>query len=207
MKVIVVTSVSSKIADYASLTIPHTAEYCLRHGYSHLVMNGPYEEAVRGIGWMRVLLSSGYDMIWALDADCVITDMTKTIHDLPCLGPHVTVCEEGIVEWNRVNCGSAVWRNTPEVHDLLMESGDRYGEWKGLPCQWQSWIQGDQFKGVVTVAPLRSFNSCAWTHPGGVGGAPGSHWQPGDFVYHPCGVFPLELRATYIKGAISETRR
>lgn len=210
MKVIVATSVSWKIAHYARLTIPHTVEYCLRHGYSHLVMNGPYEEAAKNIGWIARLLgekAGGYGMIWGIDADCVITDMAKTIHDLPCLGPHVTVCEEGIVGWNRVNCGSIVWKDTPEVHRLLAASDARYDEWKGLPCQWQSWIQGDEFKDVITVAPLRSFNSCAWTHPGGAIGEPGVHWQPGDFVFHPCGVYPPQVRARCIEEAIRETRR
>lgn len=207
MKVIVATSVSSNIADYAKLTIPHTAEYCLRHGYSHVVINEPYEEAVGRTDRLADLFKMGFDLVWSIDADCVITDMTKPIHTLDCLGPNITVCEEGIVEWNRINCGSVVWRSTWPTEWVLRSIDAKQDQWRGLPCGWQTWLQGEWAKDVVTVAPLRSFNSCAWNQPGGAVGTPGSHWRPGDFVYHPCGVFPRELRVACIKGAIGETRR
>lgn len=203
MKVIVATSTSAKIADYASLTVPHTAAYCLRHGYSHMVINESYEEAAGRTDRLADLFGMGFDLVWSIDADCVITDMAKKIHTLDCLGPHITVCEEGIVEWNRINCGSVVWRKTSCTEKVLRDIASEQRLWRHLPCGWQTLIQMDhgpewESNRVVTVAPLRSFNSCAWNQPGGAVGPAGSHWQPGDFVFHPCGVFPQSERTRMI---------
>lgn len=203
MKVAVVTSVSSAIASYASLTVPNKAEYCLRHGYSLVVDNAPYEEAMPGVAWL-ISLFERYDLLWVLDADTVITNMTIPIHTLDCLGPHFTACEEGIVPWNRINCGSIVWRDTFEACEVLREITQSPEKWRGLPCGWQTWLAD---RPVLTVAPLRAFNSCAWNRPGGAAGDSGSHWRPGDFVFHPCGVYPLESRTESIKAAIAMVQR
>lgn len=203
MKVAVVTSVSKNIAPYAVVTLHNKAVYCLMHDYTLVADNAPYEEAVRGVGWLATLFER-YDLLWTLDADAVITDLRRPIHDLPCLGPHVTVCEEGIVPWNRLNCGSIVWRATPESAGLLRAITAREAEWWSLPCGWQTWLDTPEWidSGVVTVAPLRAFNSCEWTKPGNGAGPPGSHWQPGDMVYHPCGVYPLEERMRRLDRAV-----
>lgn len=203
MKVAIVTSVSSKIAAYASLTTPNKAEYCLRHGYSLVVDNAPYEKAVTDVAWITSLFDR-YDLLWTLDADAVITNMAVPIHTLDCLGPHVTACEEGIVDWNRVNCGSVVWRNTPECRAVLEEITANPSAWKSLSCGWQTWIAD---RPELTVAPLRSFNSCAWNRPGGSEGVAGSHWRPGDFVFHPCGVYPQADRTDSIRAALEMVQR
>jgi hypothetical protein len=51
---------------------------------------------------------------------------------------------------------------------------------------------------TLTVLPPRAFNSVAWNHSGG-----GSHWQPGDLVYHPCGIVPHSLRAEALRDIAS----
>lgn len=205
MRVLLFTSVSSKIAGIAGLTIPNKSAYCMRHGYSLVIDNRPYEEAVAATRDLARLLDT-YDLVWSLDADAVITDMHQRIEELACLGPHATVCEEGIVPWNVINCGSMVWRSTDATKQLLHAIAGSRSEWAGMPCIWQTWLQvhrgslGD----ALTVAPLRAFNSCVWNKPGGGEGEPGSHWQPGDFVYHPCGVFPLEERERWIVNALRQ---
>lgn len=200
MKVAVVTSVSSKIAELAALTVPNKLEYCLRHGYSLVVDNAPYDEAMPGVAWL-IALFDRYDLLWALDADAVVTNMAVPIHTLACLGPHVTACEEGIVEWNRVNCGSVVWRDTPKTREVLREITQNPAAWKNLDCGWQTWLAG---RPELTVAPLRAFNSCAWNRPGGsVVEASGSHWEAGDLVFHPCGVYPAEARLSVVKAVLA----
>lgn len=189
MKVAVAVSVSGCIAQMASLTTPNKLEYCLRHGYSLFLENREYKDAVRSVRAVIAPLLERFDFVWALDADAVITNLAQPVHELQCLGPAATACEEGIVPWNRLNCGSVVWRAGEKSQRLLELLDASRHEWEGLPCQWQTWmacIGGD----LVTAAPLRAFNSCEWTHPGGDEGEPGTHWRPGDFVYHPCGVFP-----------------
>jgi hypothetical protein len=147
-----------------------------------------------------------YDLVWTLDCDAVITDMTRPLHTLPCLGPGVTVCEEGIVGWNRLNCGSMVWRAGSRSRYLLDRIDESAAEWIAAPCVWQTWLgaHADALAGVLSVAPLRSFNSCAWTHPGGSFGEAGSHWELGDFVFHPCGVFPHEERLEVVRSVLHQ---
>lgn len=208
MSLAIITSVSQNISDIAALTIPNKAEYCLRHGYSLVVDNQPYDQAVARTDRLCDFLDR-FDVVWTLDADAVITDMTTPVHALPCLGPNVTVCEEGIVAWNRLNCGSMVWKNTFLSRWLACTLAALRGEWQSLPCQWQTWLgqRVEQLGDVLAVAPLRSFNSCAWNRPGGADGDPGSHWQPGDLVFHPCGVFPHSERLAAISQALKQVAR
>lgn len=208
MSVAIVTSVSASIGGIALMTVPNKLEYCLRHGYSLVVDNAPYEEAVAGVAWLMSLFAR-YDTLWVLDADAVITNMAVPIHTLPCLGPHVTVCEEGIVGWNRLNCGSMVYRATQQSSELLRRITASRDEWRSLPCGWQSWLanKADELGDTLTVAPLRAFNSCLWTHAGGGTYRPGCNWHPGDLVYHPCGVYPLTERAEWIGRALKQVQR
>jgi len=209
MRVAVVTSVSANIAEIASATMPNKLEYCLRHGYSLIADNRPYEEAVKNLSGTFLSLLADYDIVWALDADAVVTNMTVPIHTLDCLGPAMTVCEEGIVDWNRINCGSVVWKRDCRTTYLLERLREAEDEWVGLPCQQQTWLGhvAEIASDLVRVAPLRTFNSCVWNRPGNSRDEIGGHWQPGDFVYHPCGVFPLEERLEWICRALEQVTR
>ena len=204
MKVALFTSVSANIAELAAVTVPNKFEYCLRHDYSLVVDSRPYSEAVRDIRGVLAPLLEVYDLVWTLDCDAVITDMTRLVHTLPCLGPGVTVCEEGIVNWNRLNCGSMVWRAGARSRYILDRIEESAAEWVAAPCVWQTWLgqHAESLADAMTVAPLRSFNSCAWNHPGGVTGNPGSHWEHGDLVFHPCGVFPPAQRLEIVRSVL-----
>lgn len=196
MRAAICTSISAGCAALAKATTPSKVAYCLRHGYSLVLVNRPYDEAVvEGLRDIWRLLDDDYELVWSLDADCLITG-TAPIHALPELGHHVTVCEEQIVGWNRINCGSMVWRNTDRTRIVLGEILAAESHWRRMPCLWQSWLaeQGSLLGDAVTVARQRAFNSVAWNHSGG-----GSHWQPGDLVYHPCGIVPHELRAEALR--------
>lgn len=209
MSVLIVTSVSANIAEMAALAVPNKAEYCLRHGYSLLVENLPYEQANGNVSRLARHFDQ-FDIVWTLDADAVITNMGTAIHELDCLGPHVTVCEENIVAWNRVNCGSVVWRATDDTREVLAHIDKDEALCRQLPCGWQSWMGAvsQEYPDLVTVAPTRAFNSVAWTHPGGSATySPGSHWQPGDLVYHPCGVFPHEAKLDAVRAALAQVVR
>lgn len=201
MNVAIVTSVSEKIAELATLTVANKLEYALRHGYSLVVANRQYEEANAGMVSICDYLDQ-FDLVWTLDADAVITNMTQPVHELACLGPHVTVCEEGIVPWNRLNCGSVIWRNTPEARHVLTAITIDEPVWRPMPCGWQTWLAhiAENRPEFVTVAPVGAFNSCAWTHPAnGPEYAPGTHWRPGHLVWHPCGVYPMPARVEAVR--------
>lgn len=201
MRAAVLTSVSERISEMATLTVFNKLEYCLRHGYSLLVDNRAYDEAVAATVAICDYLDQ-FDIVWALDADAVITNMQRPFHELECLGPHVTVCEEGIVDWNWINCGSVVWRNTLPARHILTAITVDEPAWRPLACGWQTWLGlvARNRPELVTVAPLGAFNSCAWTHPGnGPERSPGTHWRPGHLVWHPCGVYPMADRVDSIR--------
>jgi hypothetical protein len=208
VRVAIITSFSQNISGMVSLTMANHMEYCLRHGYSLIFDYKQLADAYAGVATLVPFLDV-YDIIWTLDADAVITNMAQRIDELDCLGPHVTVCEEGIVSWNRLNCGSIVWKNTPESRALLNDITARRSEWESLPCVWQTWLanRAAELGPVLSIAPLRAFNSCVWNKPGGGEGPAGSHWHQGDFVYHACGVFPAEEKLRYVANALLEVER
>ena len=205
MKVAIITSVSENVRDVAALTMHNKLEYCLRHGYSLVADNQPYETAVVRTDLLCHYLDR-FDLIWTLDADAILTNMAVPIESLTCLGPNVTVCEEGTVSWNRINCGSMVWRNTAQSRWLANHICETQEQWRLLPCQWQTFLgtNADALGDVLTVAPLRSFNSCVWNRPGNAHDEIGGHWQPGDLVYHPCGVFPREEKLRWLSNALAD---
>jgi hypothetical protein len=195
MNVCIYTSISPGCAEFAAATTPSKLRYCLRHGYSLVMRNRPYHEAVlESLRDVHTLLFDS-DMVWTLDADCLVTG-TAPIHELPGLGEHVTMCKESIVDWNQLNCGSVVWRATSTTRRLLLAIIVAESEWRSMPCGWQTWLakHAAELGDALTVLPPRSFNSVAWNHSGG-----GSHWQPGDLVYHPCGIVPHSLRAAALR--------
>ena len=209
MRIAIFTNVSKEIEDMSSLTMPNKLEYCLRHNYSLIMNDQPYNDIMVKMNTLIPLLGN-YDILWYMDSDIIITDMTKKIEDLDCLGPHITVCEEGIVPWNHINCGSIIFRNTNNSKAILQGITDNEKDWKPLICQWQTWLYAikDNTGDTLTIAPLRSFNSCVWNKPGNGPGLPGSHWQEGDFVCHPCGMFPYNpLRIDYIKETLQKVKR
>jgi hypothetical protein len=208
MKVAIITSVSANIAAMAALTVPNKLEYCLRHGYTLIVDNQPYEQAVEGVGKLAAYFDT-FDLLWALDADAIITNMARRIEDVPGLGPDVTVCKEQMVSWNRVNCGSVIYRNTQPSRCLMQSISNDAASWRQLPCGWQTLFGDSHYEhaAVITAVPSRTFNSVEWTHPGGASGEPGSNWAPGDFVYHPCGVFPHDEKLRRIALKLHEVVR
>lgn len=205
MRVAVLTSVSANIAQLAAMTVPNKLEYCLRHGYTLVVDNRPYQEVVDNLRDIILPVLEQHDIVWTLDCDAVITNMTVPIHTLPCLGPAMTVCEEGIVNWNRINCGSVVWRRGCRSRYLLERIHESRDEWIRMPCQQQTWLgeRAEAAGDLITVAPLRAFNSCSWSRPGNGDGEPGSHWEKDDLVFHPCGVFPHTDRAWLLERVLA----
>lgn len=209
MRIAIFVNTSSEIYSMSAITMPNKLEYCLRHNYSLLINNQAYDDIMVNMRSLIPLIHN-YDLLWYLDADTIITDMTQKIEQLDCLGPHITVCEEGIVSWNKINCGSIVFKNTDKSKAILQAITEYEKEWKSLVCQWQTWLYGikDSIGDTLTIAPLRSFNSCVWNKPGNGPGLPGSHWQEGDFICHPCGIFPYDpVRINYITSILNKVRR
>jgi hypothetical protein len=200
------TSISSNISEIATLTMLNKLEYCLKHDYSLVIQNQEYQDAVDRPHALNHLFDE-YDMVWTLDADAIITNMNIPIHTLECLGEHVTICEEGMVYWNKINCGSMVMKNTLQTKTLLQLISINKHRWQSLPASWQSWLgeNSNAFSNMLTIAPIGSFNSVEWNLPASsaIWGPPGSNWKSGHLVYHPCSVYPREERVKYLKDALA----
>ncbi|NDD83573.1 hypothetical protein EBZ38_04725 [bacterium] len=206
MRVLILTSMSDNISDIINLTAPNKLEYCLKHGYSFLLDNQPYQNACERMSAIIPLFEE-YSIIWNIDADTVITNMNIPIHSLECLGDHMTVCEENMVYWNRINCGSVVYKNTPQTKWLLQQITDNKDKWKHLVCQAQTWLAdiSEHLGDIITIAPANSFNSVEWNLPANSAkwGPPGNNWRQGDLLYHPCSVFPKQERIKYLQNALN----
>jgi hypothetical protein len=199
VNVAIYTSISEGCAEFAKATTPSKLSYCLRHKYSLHMANRHYHEAL--VESLRDIYRLLYEhqMVWSLDADCLITSR-QPIHEHHDLGPHVSVCEEAIVGWNRLNCGSVVWRATSATRSLIALLIQAEPEWRAMPCGWQTWLaeHAAEIGDKLTIVRQRAFNSVVWNHSGG-----GSHWHPGDLVYHPCGIVPHSLRAEALRDIAS----
>ena len=177
MRVTVLASVSVGTPWWAEVTRANRVEYCERHGYTMLERQETYETAMGSLdSYCQVL--DDCDLLWALDADCLVTDLTKRIEAVACLGPHCTICLEGAVPEVLLNAGSVVWRNTPESRQLLREIAQARAEWATAKYLFQDWLtqHRERLAHCLTVAPERTFNS-VWPI-----------WRPGDFVFHACGM-------------------
>jgi hypothetical protein len=139
------------------------------------------EEAVRGVGRLPWLLEK-YSLVWCLDVDCLITDLRQRIEDVPGLGPHASICEEGVFDAVPLNGGSVVWKSTDGTRSLVDEIVSAEPEWRGFSHNIQQWLAMhlDRLKDRLTVCHKRAFNG---VHHHGM-----KVWEPGDFVYHPCGM-------------------
>jgi hypothetical protein len=175
LTVIVTTSVSAG-TPWWDVAKPNWAEYCDRHGYRLAERQEEYAAALDGEGVARLL--DECDLLWSLDADCIITNLTIRIEAIECLGPHATICREGHQGGPLLNGGSMVWRNTPQSRHLLERIRGSREEWASRRFLSQDWLcdRHEELSGVLTVVPERTFNS-VWPL-----------WQPGDFVFHACGM-------------------
>jgi hypothetical protein len=184
---------------WADITLPNRAEYCRRHGYTMSVIYAAYEHSV--IEHLRQLsrLLGLFDLVWTLGIDCLITDMTQQIECVPDLGDHVTVCEEGLGAHTLLNNDSMVWRSTDESRGLVNELIAAEPEWSRMNFLSQDWLMFNSGRlDCLEILPMRTLQSVHHQQT--------CHWQPGDFVYHPCGA-PRDERCEMLRQKLGEVRR
>lgn len=198
MKVAIYTSASQN-TPWIKTTISNHLEYCIRHNYTMVLSCEPYEQALNEFGKLNYLLDQ-YDLVWTLDADCLITDLTKRIEEIPELGPHVSICKEGLGPHSLVNGGSMVWKSTKQSHELIDEIVASKPEWESLTFNIQDWLMKHRVRlsDRLTICPERTINSSDSPYI--------CLWEPGDFVYHPCGL-PTETRCKILEIMIEQVIR
>lgn len=190
---------ASEGTPWADITLPNRAEYCRRHGYTMSVIHAPPGPAViECLRQLRALLEV-FDLVWTLGIDCLITDMTQRIECVKDLGDHVTVCEEGLGAHAMLNNDSMVWRATDESRGLASEMIAAEPEWRTMDFVTQDWLMFNSGRlDCLEILPLRTLQSVHYQDT--------CHWQPGDFVYHPCGA-PRDERCEMLRQKLSEVRR
>jgi hypothetical protein len=177
---------ASQNTPWIKITVSNYLEYCIRHNYTIILNCEPYEQALNEFGKLKYLLNQ-YDLVWTLDADCLITNLTKKIEEIPELGPHVSICEEGLGSHALINAGSIVWKSTQQSRELIDEIVACKSDWQSMPYNIQDWLMRNhqRLSDRLKICPKRTLNS---VHHGD-----NNFWKPGDFVYHPCGT-PTDLR-------------
>lgn len=184
---------------WAQIVLPNRLEYCVRHNYTMITSCEPYEQSLDEFKKLHKILDQ-YDVVWTLDSDCLITDLRIKIQDISCLGPNVSICREGLGDHALVNAGSIVWKSTQLSHDLIDEIVASQPEWKVFPFNIQDWLMKHHLRlsDKLTICEQRAFNSVHHAHI--------MIWQPGDFVYHPCGM-PSDTRCEYLKDMLKKVKR
>jgi uncharacterized protein YuzB (UPF0349 family) len=191
MKVAILTNVSDG-TPWADIVMPGRLRYCIRHGYAMVCLACSYRSSHMEVVLAVKHLLERFDLVWSLGADCLITNHTMRIEEVGCLGPHMSICEEGLGPHALVNGDSIVWRATKETIELIDEMVAAEAEWSQMQFWQQQWlmIHCERLSHCMTIAPKRAFNS---VHLGNT-----NHWQHGDFVYHPCGNSP-DIRCNLIR--------
>jgi hypothetical protein len=199
MRIAMLTSVSAGCAAWANITTPNHAAYCQQRGYTFIARHLPYSEALADFAFLTSLLDY-FDVVWCLDADAVITNMSRRVEDLD-LQDGLNVCLEGLRPDVLFNCGSTLWKNSSTVRKIIDELVEHEPAWRRLQFVWQQWlcdrIHDDWWKNAVKVHPARTFNSC---HHGR-----NCLWEPGDFVYHPCG-HVTDARAAMVRAVLAQVQ-
>jgi hypothetical protein len=184
---------------WASIVMPSRLDYGIRHNATIIAMPGKYPQcAVECLSLARALLES-FDIVWTLGADCLITNHTIHIADVPGLGPHMTICEELLGPHTTVNADSIVWMATEQTKRLLDYLVKHFDEWLDAPFMLQCWLRDNKhwLGDVVTVAHARAFNSVDCGQ---------CFWEPGDLVYHPCGA-PTQQRCEALLNRLQDIVR
>jgi hypothetical protein len=196
--VAIVTSVSEG-TPWASIVMPSRLEYGIRHNATIISIPGKYPQCVVEVLSLARSLLEFFDLVWTLGADCLITNHTVSIGDVPELGPHMTICEELLGSHTTVNADSIVWRATDETKRLLDYLVTHSDEWLDSPFMLQCWIRDNRqsLADVVTVAHARAFNSVDHGK---------CFWEPGDLVYHPCGA-PTHQRCEALRHRLQDIVR
>lgn len=178
------------------LVKPNKDEYCQRHGYQHVAKVGPYWNAQTYYGWQshqftldmfydpaKVGLAESPDIIWVLNVQSVITNITKPITDY--------LTDDTKDFWiakdvGGLNGGSFVIRKSDwskRWFEFIMSKEPEYRHdcWASQRVMQHRW-EDPEWKDKICIAPQNQFNSfdyCMyppWNH-----GTPGD-WRPGDLV-------------------------
>lgn len=192
MKYAVVSLHNASHAKLGNMTWPNKEEYCKRHDYAGICQTDGFGDNIyyAKLDLMISVLHQIPTIEWAwwLDADAIITNMTKKIEDVIDNDYHIIMA----TDFNALNCGSFLVRNTPEGRGWLMDIAALRNKFEyRLPrCLWpEQQPMIDRFikyRDIFKVVPQRTLNSTL-SHHNDLLNTP-ARWEKGDWVLHTPGM-------------------
>ena len=174
------------------------SDYCRRHGYNMAIVEEQIYRYNRHAAWLKIplvfrLMQIGYERIFYVDADSVITNPEVSAQEffdrLEAAGRHLMLAEDIC----SLNTGVFFMRNTWQSCVLL----DLIYEWEAGDGHWEQGAliglieQNPIVKSLLYLEPdSRRFHSMPFDRPLSLG-LPSDcspyAWQPGDFICHFAG--------------------
>lgn len=113
---------------YSSFTLCHNYNYCLRHGYEHVVVKDRLSDRWPGWDKVRILMKylDEFDTLFVLDADAIFMDFQRTIRSFVGRGQkELVICQDdGDTRDYRVNTGAVLLRPKDRTY------------WQGILKKW-----------------------------------------------------------------------
>jgi len=170
----------------AAISNDNKYRYAARYGYTLVVFGNLDEE--RNIAWSKIrgvqaLLGQGFDWVFVMDADVVITNPAIRLEDLidDVFDLIITTDENGF------NAGNFFVRNGPETQEFFRRVWETTDFEADLPAILESqeaiwrllkWSNPPPLR--TQIAAQRRFNAYWMAGEG--------NWEPGDFLIHFAGM-------------------
>ncbi|KAL7752897.1 hypothetical protein RI367_001900 [Sorochytrium milnesiophthora] len=189
-KLAIVTVVTDKSSYFAQMSMKDKEFYAGLHDYAYIAEPSwvPSRKAV----WSKLVsakraFEAGYEWVWLLDLDTVITNKKLQAHKLTEAIPEgydVVISRD----CNALNAGSVLLRNTPWTLSYLERLNNTWGHEVSVNEDWQEqaafiYLDGNDpvVKKHTLLVPQWSFNAYV---PESSCQVEGRGWQSGDFVVH-----------------------
>jgi len=173
----------------ADMTIPGREQYCLNHGYRHLIHSGPYHDerlywAIQRLHLLYDYLFAGVndvDAVWVLNPQSVITNLSKPVTDYLTSDHDFFVC----ADVNGINMASFIVKKTEWTKrylEMLMDLAPRvnHGWWEQMAVMRT--YQLPEWRDKIKVLDHPSLNSYLYTRLYNRPDSTPGQWHKGDLV-------------------------
>ncbi|KAL7746256.1 hypothetical protein RI367_008397 [Sorochytrium milnesiophthora] len=190
----IVTIVSDPEVDLSKVSMADKQSYADKHGYTFIA--DPPSVPSRRIAWSKFVsairaFDAGYEWVWLLDLDTVITNQEIQIHRLTQFVQQSPANYSMIVaqDCNDINAGSLFLRNTQWSRDFLLVANNTWGTpevpedhvYQEQQAILHLYKNNETIKAHTLMAPQWAINN--YDHD-----CSARKWQPGDFMVHFAGV-------------------
>ena len=188
--IVVCTEYGSNYWGIAAITVPVIKHYCKKNEYAfrELILEGTGNEyAYKKNEFFVELFNDGFDAIFYLDADAIITNHIIRIEKFMD-GKHEMFITEHLGE---VNGGSLIIKNTREgriLNQAILELRHDFDNEQNVMqhLRGNTWFD-DQVK-ILPHPSINSFDYSLYPECPNIRQREQGHWQKSDFVFHAPGL-------------------